>query len=122
MARKACHSLAVLERLFPTLVALRGPVRVDMCDVFLMWQMMTCSTSVSTTDNSLLEREAGVELKNGISSPSILAYSCNTAVRRVLLISPNYNILSIRVGVRRLYIEVGERIPVEKSLNGTGCA
>ena len=41
-------SQVLLERLFPTLVTLRGPIRGDMCDVFLMWQIMTRFTSVST--------------------------------------------------------------------------
>ena len=41
-------SQVLLERLFLTLVTLRGPVRVGMCDVSLMCQMMTRFTSVST--------------------------------------------------------------------------
>lgn len=58
-----------------------------------------------------------MKLKNKISFLSILVYSYNTAIRRVLLISLNYNILFIRVEVRRLYIEVNKRILIEKSLN-----
>ena len=38
-------SQVLLGRLFPTLVTLRGPIRGDMCDVFLMWQIMTRLTN-----------------------------------------------------------------------------
>lgn len=103
--------------MFLTLIALRDSIRVDIYDIFLIWQIITYFIFVLTINNSLLKRKAEVKLKNKISSLSILVYSYNTTIRRVLLISLNYNILSIRVEVRRLYIEVNKRISIEKSSN-----
>ena len=48
---------------------LGGPVRVDMCDVFLMWQMMTRFTSVSTETVTTLRIVSALDLPQDPSAP-----------------------------------------------------